>query len=104
MRLSIASLIVAFPLFLLVAIRLERLLRQDPSQRNSAIRRWLTYLTLVATAFIIAGDLIYALYSLLSGELTLRFLLKALTIGAIAGSLFWYYLQSLRADEQALSR
>jgi hypothetical protein len=26
--------------------------------------------------------------------------LKALTVGAIAGTIFWYYLSDLRADEK----
>jgi hypothetical protein len=32
----------------------------------------------------------------LQGELTARFVLKVLTVIVIAGSVFWYYLGSLR--------
>ena len=36
---------------------------------------------------------------LLDGAVTLRFLLKVATAGAIAGSVFGYYLRELRAAE-----
>lgn len=103
-RWASASLIVAFPVFLLVSRSIATRIAGDPALRSSAIRRWLTYLTLFVAACIIVGDLIVALYSLLSGELTIRFVLKALTIGSIAGGLFTYYLWSIRADDKALEQ
>jgi len=103
-RWSVASLMVAFPIFLFTATRIARRVRVDPVHRNSAIRKWLTYLTLTASAFILVGDLIVSLYNLLSGELTLRFVLKAATVAGIAASLFWYYLQTMREDDEALRK
>jgi hypothetical protein len=46
-----------------------------------------------------AGDVTTLVYSLLSGEATLRFLLKVLVVALIAGTAFIYYLRDLRADE-----
>jgi hypothetical protein len=43
-------------------------------------------------------------FSLLSGELTLRFVLKVLIVAVIAGAGFGYYMASLRADDRALER
>ena len=64
-------------------------------------RRQLTYLTLFLAASILIGDLISVVYNFLGGEITIRFLLKVLTVALISGGVFAYYLVELRADEQA---
>jgi hypothetical protein len=45
------------------------------------------------------GDVTTLVYNLLGGELTVRFVLKVLTVGIIAGTAFTYYLRDLRRDE-----
>jgi len=99
MRWSIAALIVSTPIFVLTARSNAAALRRFPAMRSSPIRRWFTYLTLAIAAGILIGDSIAALYNLLSGELTLRFALKALALGGISGAIFTYYLSDLRRDE-----
>lgn len=100
MRWSVASLVVAFPVFLFVARLLGRELARSPVKRLSAVRRWLTYITLFLAAGIVIGDLITAVYNVLGGELSLRFALKVLVVGAIAGTVFAYYLLDLRREER----
>jgi hypothetical protein len=97
-RWAVASLIIAFPVALWLHTKLQREVRHDPNRRQSAIRRWLTYLTLLIAAGVIVGDLITLIYNLLSGELTLRFVLKALVIAVIAGSSFAYFLRLIQQD------
>jgi len=99
-RWSLSSLIVAFPIFLWVAWLIARLVRTDPTKRSSRIRRQLTYVTLFAAACVIIGDIITVIYSFLGGELTTRFVLKVITVGLIAGSIFGYYLSDLRVEEK----
>jgi hypothetical protein len=98
MRWSIASLVVATPVFLYVSWLTGREVRQDPSKRDSRVRRWLTYLTLFIAATVLIGDVITLVYNVLSGELTVRFLLKVATVGALAGAVFTYYLRDVRPD------
>lgn len=100
-RWTTASLIIAFPLFLWLAVKLSRELAVDPARRQSAIRRWLIYLTLLVAAAFIVGDAITLVYSLLSGETTLRFLLKVVVVGAITGVMFGYFLRAVRTDGAA---
>lgn len=96
LRMGTASLIVAFPIFLWISSILAKATKRDPEKRNSKVRKWLTYITLFITAGVIIGDAITLVFSFLQGELTLRFILKVLTIGAISGSIFGWYLWDLR--------
>ncbi|MCD7099748.1 DUF5671 domain-containing protein [Stenotrophomonas sp. MMGLT7] len=100
MRWSAASVIIAFPVFLFVAHYLGRELARNPVKRLSAVRRWLTYLTLFVAALVLICDMITLVYNVLGGELTLRFVLKVLVVAAIAGSIFGYYLSDLRREEK----
>ncbi|MBD94444.1 MAG: hypothetical protein CL482_09335 [Acidobacteria bacterium] len=99
-RWSVAYLIVAFPIFLTLSRRVGGEVATDPAKRGSKVRRWLTYLTLFVAAAVLIGDVANLVYSLLGGELTVRFCLKVLTIGGIAGTAFWFYLSDLRRDER----
>jgi hypothetical protein len=45
-----------------------------------------------------AIDLIFLVYTLLGGEITVRFILKALSVFAVAGIIFSYYLTDVRRD------
>lgn len=103
-RWATSSLIVAFPIFLFVASRISLSIDRDPTQRTSSVRKWLTYLTLAVAACVIVGDLIVLLNSLLSGSLTMRFVLKSLSVGLIAVAVFGYYLLSMRTDGLALNQ
>jgi hypothetical protein len=98
-RWSIAALVVSTPIFVFTARANAAAVQRFPAMRSSPIRRWFTYLTLAIAASILIGDSITALYRLLSGELTVRFLLKAGALGGIAGAIFYYYLGDLRRDE-----
>ncbi len=99
-RFSVASLIIAFPIFLYLSLLIGRSIKRDPSKRASKVRKWLTYMTLFVAAAVIIGDLTALVYGFLGGELSLRFALKAITVAAIAGGIFGYYLWDLRQEER----
>jgi hypothetical protein len=100
MRWAVSALVVAFPVFVWVSALNSRMVRADASARLSPVRRWLTYLTLFGAACTLIGDVMMLVYNALGGELTARFVLKVLIVGAIAGIIFWYYLGDLRIDEK----
>ena len=64
------------------------------------MRRWLTYLTLAIAGAVLIGDATTLVYNLLDGDVAVRFLLRVLTIGGIAGTAFIYFLSDLRRDEK----
>lgn len=100
LRWSVSYVVVSFPLYLVLMLRQQRELREDPAKRASKVRKWLTYLTLFVGAGFLVGDLVALVFHFLEGELTVRFLLKVLVVATLAGTVFGYYLRDLRKDEE----
>src|SRR5579864_2664928 len=88
---SLACVIVAFPIYLLVMRYIVRELEIHPEKLESAVRKWLTYIALLIAACVVVGDLITFLTFFLRGELTGRFAAKVAAALVIAGGIFWYY-------------
>lgn len=102
LRFSVASLIVAFPLYLWLTIRTQQSISKNPSKRTSKVRKWLIYFTLFIAATLMIGDLIALLVALLSGELTVPFMFKLATVLLIASMIFGYYRWELGCDEEEI--
>ncbi len=98
-RRSAASLIVVWPVHILMSWIIGRDMRAHTEKRGMAIRKWLTYLTIFAAALTIIIDLITLLYNFLGGELTLRFALKVLVVLIVASGVFGYYLFDIRRED-----
>src|SRR3989339_32164 len=92
----LSFLIIVFPIFLLIARFLRKDILRHAEKQEMRIRKWLIYLTLFIAAIVVVGDFIAVFRGLLGGELTVRFILKALAILFIAGSSFYYYILELR--------
>jgi uncharacterized protein DUF5671 len=93
---SIASILVAFPIYLFVMRLIIRDVRHDPEKLESGVRKWLTYIALLIAAAVMIGDLVTVLEYFLRGEFTSRFLAKAATVIVISGAVLWYYLGELK--------
>jgi len=102
-RLNMSALLVAFPVFLLVAVKIAKHIKLEPLQRASPVRIWLTYLTLAIATCVLAGNFIALLDSFLTGELSIAFVLKVLIVAGIAGGLFSYYLWLIRTDYELIA-
>jgi hypothetical protein len=101
---QLASIIVAFPLFLLVSWGIVRGAGRQPERLESAVRKWLTWLALVVTASTMIGDIVMFLAYFLRGDLDTRFVLEVLTVLVIAGGIFAYYVDSLRRERISRAR
>lgn len=102
-RFAVSSLIIVFPVFILVSWYLNKIYAKESVVRESRIRKWLLYLTLFIASLVIIGDLIGTINMLLGGEITVRFILKALSVLLVAGFIFGYYLDDVRRDTPAKS-
>jgi len=97
-RFSMASLIIVFPVFIFSCWMLNNEYKSEPGKRELKIRKWLVYFTLFVAGGIIIGDLVSLVNSFLGGELTMRFVLKILSILLVVGSVFFYYLKDLKNE------
>jgi len=94
---QVATLIVAFPIFITLSWLLRQSYEADPQLREGWVRRWLSYITLFVAGAVVAGDLITVIYMYLDGqELTSGFLLKVLVLLVVASGVFLYYLRDIR--------
>lgn len=92
-----ATVIVAFPVFLVLMRIIRRGISADPTRQEIWVRRWALMLTLFVAGAAIAGTLIVLLTTFLNGEeLTTRFLLKILTVLIIASAGFTHFFADIR--------
>lgn len=99
MRFALASLIIVFPLFLISSWLLSKIYSKESQVRESRVRKWLIYLTLFVASLVILGDLVFTVNTFLNGEITTRFILKALSVLVVATAIFGYYLDDVRRQE-----
>ena len=99
-RVQLAILIVAFPVFLALWQFLLREVRRDPEKGKGATRRALSYLAILVGALTLSIDVITLIYFLLEGQLTIRLILKSCVLFAIAGSLVLYLAYTLRSESK----
>lgn len=90
-RWSVAVLAVAYPVWAWMSLRIARDEERDPGQRRSAVARWLAQAALFLAVAALAGDGIAVIAGLLGGDLTLRFLLKALCVALVAAAVLLAY-------------
>ena len=95
-RFSIASLIVAFPLYVYLTRLVNTDMRKHTEKREITVRKWLVSLTLFVGALTLIIDLIALINVFLGGELTTQFVLKVATVLIVIGGVFLYYLYDLK--------
>lgn len=98
MRFAVASLIIVFPVYILVSWYLNRNYLRNSEIREMKLRKWLIYFTLFVAALVIIGDLVRVILVFLEGDMTSRFILKALSVIFVAGAIFGYYLDDVKRD------
>jgi hypothetical protein len=94
-RFTIAMLIVFFPSYV-VLTRFVNTIRRTEQGTYLTLTKWLIYLSLLVGGGVLLGDLVAVLNGFLEGELTIRFILKALAVLLVTGSAFTYYTLDVR--------
>ncbi len=95
MRYSIASLIVLFPLLLVLMRVIRNDIVREPLKKDLWVRRWFLVLTLFVAGATIAIDLITLINYFLGGDLTTRFVLKVIVVLLVAGGGFLHFLADI---------
>lgn len=97
-RVALSAIIIVFPIFILSSWFLNKEYIKNPSIREMKIRKWLIYFTLFAAGVIITIDLTRIVWVFLGGEITIRFILKALSVLFVAALIFGYYLWDVKKE------
>ena len=87
-RLSTSILVIAVPVYILTSWMLGKDLKKNPKKRELTLRKWLLYFTLFIAAVTIIVDLIIFVYNFMSGELSVQFFLKIITVLFVAAAVF----------------
>lgn len=101
-RWSVSSLVIFFPVLAWVTRFTGRDTKAHPEKRELKVRRWLLYFTLFVAGLILIGDAVALVYTFLQGDLTLRFVLKVISILLVAGTVFSYYLRQLHDPARSI--
>ena len=96
MRSALAILIIVFPVFLILSRLWARLMKKEMSRWDEVVRRWAIYLILFLASVTVIVDLVMLVRYFVSGEITLRFILKVAATLIAASIPGWYYAQLLR--------
>lgn len=95
-RIGIAFVVVFFPTYLILTRIVNRTRRDEPDGAYLGLTRWLIYLSLLVGGAALLGDLVAVIMAFLEGEITLRFILKALAVLVVVGAAFGYYILDAR--------
>jgi type II secretory pathway pseudopilin PulG len=99
LKFAISALIIASPIYYLTMRQIVRNLFSGELAKESGIRKWLTYFILFVTSVVMLGWFIAVVRSFLDGELTTKFILKALTAISIAALIFTFYFYDIKRPE-----
>jgi len=99
LKFAISAIIIASPIYFVTAWFINNNLTEGKLNKDSGVRRWLTYFILFVAAVVMISWLIATINSFLNGDLTAKFVLKTLTAVFIAAAIFSYYLFDIRRSE-----
>lgn len=94
-RVGVAMLIVFFPTFVVIT-RFVNQIRRKETGTYLTLTKWLVYLSLLVGGCILLGDLVTVILTYLNGDVTLRFILKAVTLLLVIGAAFYYYIKDAK--------
>lgn len=98
MRSALAILIIVFPVYLLLNRLWSRTIAKGMSHWDEVIRKWIIYLILFLASVTVIVDLVTLVRYFVSGEITIRFVLKVLVVLVTALIVGWYYVRRLKTQ------
>lgn len=98
MRFGLSSVIVAAPIYWFMTFVINKELVVGRMDRDTAIRKFLTYFILLVSSITVISSLMALLNNFLEGELTIKFFLKVLTVLMLAALVLLYYAYDIRRE------
>lgn len=103
-RMALASLVILFPLYVLLSWLASRDVIKNPEMKELLVRKITIYIALFVTTCTLVGTLISVVYTFLGGELSALFGWKAFTVFVLASAVFGYYFYTLRRDYKIITK
>ncbi|MEO5635453.1 MAG: DUF5671 domain-containing protein [Candidatus Paceibacterota bacterium] len=95
-RSALATLIIFFPVFLLVSYFWKKFSDREMGRLDEIIRKWVIYIILFLSSLVVIIDLVMLVRYFISGEITSRFVLKAGVALVVAILIATYYIFLVR--------
>ena len=96
LKFAISAIFIAAPIFFGMQYLINKGLRGGELDKDSGVRRWLTYFILLVSSVTMLGVFIGVLNNFLAGEFTISFILKAISMLIISGAVFSFYFYDIK--------
>lgn len=96
LKFAIAAIIISAPIFFITTWQINKNLFLGFLDKDSGIRKWLTYLILFIASVVMIGYFIALIFNFLNGELTVKIILKIITAILISAIIFSYYFYDIK--------
>ncbi|MBP9715262.1 MAG: hypothetical protein KBD52_02135 [Candidatus Pacebacteria bacterium] len=100
MRMSLATLIIFFPVFLIVSYFWKKAQSNTLGSIDELVRKWLIYILLFLSSLVVVIDLVTLVKYFVSGEITNRFIFKVLAVLVVALYVGIYYMLELKGKDK----
>ncbi|MFH1412774.1 MAG: DUF5671 domain-containing protein [bacterium] len=98
LKFAISAIIIATPIYYVTMRQINKNLHSGILNKDSGVRKWLTHLILFVVSVVVIGWLIATINMFLNGEITLKFILKLITVIGISAVIFTYYLYDIKRE------
>lgn len=95
-RSTLATLIIFFPVFLVLSYFWRKLLKSELGIKDSVIFKWMVYLVIFIASLVVIIDLVTLVRYFVSGEITNRFVFKVLGVLAVSNLVGFNYFFELK--------
>ena len=99
LRFAISAIIIAAPIYFVLMRLINKNLLSGEMEKESGVRKWLTYFILLVSSVVMLGWFIAIIGSFLNGEFTIKFILKSLASILISALIFSYYLYDIKRED-----
>ena len=94
-RTFLAMLIIMFPAFLILAYFWKHKEKKGLGHQDDVVHKWLSYIIIFLSILVVVVDLIILVRYFVSGEITIRFILKILIALAGAKMILYYFVPEI---------
>lgn len=99
LKFAISAIVISAPIFYVLLWQIHKSLFSGALDKESGIRKWLTYFILLISSIVMIGWLIATINSFLNGDLSTKFILKSITAILISAAIFTFYFYDIKRKD-----